>query len=791
MPPIVASEAEDPLRQPGRTLWTRAGVSWTVAAWALFPLAAWLVGILWFGGDLGRTTDDYSVNFRDPVSGEMPSPFNPWARYPFFWRPLHIAMCFGLGSLFAEHWRILMVFCALTHGLACVAVYALFRAGTRHPGPAAAGALSLLLHPMNYEVAFWFCSISAAIATALWCLYALWCCGLVRRAAGPRPLELLGLAALGLAIPCFYEQPASGVLALPLVLLAAWLPARDGPGFARALARAILLCTVAGVMNIVYIVLLRMTAPESVRGGSNSFVTADRLTDRVSEVARSVSWQLFGERMSLTARGAWQTGIETLATPVGIAALAALAILALVWSWAWWIGDERPVVGEGGQGQPAPAAARRASARLALIAAGAVLFLGAFVPIAMMARQNVEPRTLYFPLVGLGLILAQTLDIALGALPATGRAGLIGRAARSLVAAAVGATVIAGCICCVGIQAWCHARSHRDADVARRLAELIPEPPPNAVYVPLALDSGVTDTGIKLFDRLRPPAFGTTWSATALMQQTVKRRDVVAAAVNPWARYPYDRFTRRGFWYALKLDSRASDPAGAGDLITWDRVIPFIIEDDGRVRLVRQIEIERSDERLEMFSVPAVQAAIRAGTARGAATTITLTDGADPPAEILRGWKWTDPAGGPAAADVAMARLSSRGTNREGVWMHPSYQGAARAAMQVGIAPHGTGRTLRFRVTTPPEDYLRFAGAAPVTVHIELFASADAGAPIAAASLELTRELADRETRWAPVDIALPALDAQAVLRVRVVGARVAGAPHAPVWITPGLWRDP
>lgn len=785
----MASEAEDPLGRTGRTRWERAGVTWLSAAWVLFPVAVWIIGILWFGGDLGRTTDDYSTNFRDPATGALPDPFNPWARYPYFWRPLHVAMCFGLGTVFAENWRVLIVFCAVMHALACVVVYRLLRAFTRHPGPAAGGALVVLLHPMNFEVAFWFCSISAAIATGLWCVYALWCCRLVRREGGPRPIELFGLAALALAIPCFYEQPASGVLALPLVLLAAWLAGTTGPGLGRAFGRAIVLCGVAGAMNITYIVLLRLTAPAMARGGSGSFVSADRLPDRVSEVTRSVGWQLFGARMQLTVKGAWQTGIEALATPVGIAAITALGVLAMVWAWAWWTGQDRADDGAANEPQTAPRHA--VTSRLCLVGAGAVLFIGAFVPIALMARQNVEPRTLYFPMLGLCIILAQGLDVLLGLLPARGSAGHLGRAARALVALAAASSAVAACICCVGIQAWCHARSHRDESIARRLVELVPDAPPNAVFVPLVLDSGVTSTGIMVFDRLRPPAFGTTWSATALMQQVSRRPDVVAAAINPWTKYPYDRFSRMGFWYALKLDSRATDPAGEGNPIAWDRAVPFVIEDDGRVRLVRQIEIERTDGRTERFAVPAVQSAIRAGTARGAATVITLSDASDPPAQTVTGWSWVDPATLAAGGAVEMMPLESRGMRREGVWLHPSYRGSARAAMQAEIPPHDGPRGLRFRITTPPEDYARFAGAAPVTVNIELLASADAPEPLAAAKLELTLELAEAEPRWVPVDLSVPALPSGAIIRIRVSGARVPGAVHAPVWITPGLWAGP
>lgn len=775
------------MAQPGRTHW-----SWVGAAWMLLPVAAWIVGTLWLGGEIGRITDDYSVNLRDPATGEIPSPFNPWARYPFFWRPLHVAMCFGLGSIFAEHWQVLGVLCAVLHGAACIAVYALLRAGTRSRGPAAVGALALLLHPMNFEVVFWFCSISAAIATALWCGLALWCVRLVRRERPARALELLGIALLALTIPCFYEQPASGVLALPLILLGAWLGSPSGPRVGVAAGRAILLCGITGVMNIVYIVLLRLTAPAEFRGGAGSFVSADRLADRAAEVSRSIQWQLFGTRLRHTASGAWEVGRETLATPAGIAAIGGLALLAIIWAWAWAVEGEEPS-GGGARGGDV-SRGQGAAARLCWIGAGAVLFIGAFVPIALMARQNVEPRTLYFPLVGLCIILAQIVDVPLGWLRFGGVPGAIGRGVRALVGLAAGGAAIAGVVCMVGVQMWCTLRSERDDGIARRLAELVPDPPAGAVYAPLSLDAGVTRTGYPVFDRLRVPAFGTTWSATALMQQTMRRGDVVAASKSAWAKFPFDRFTGEGFWYEARLDGRATDRPGIGEFIAWDRVIPFTVDDDGRVRVVRQVEIVRSDDRVETFTAPVVRAAIRAGTARGQATVISLTDRADPPLMFVAGWRWTRPGSGEAGDTIGMLPLESRGMKREGIWLHPTYQSASRAAMRAELEASPTGRRLRFRVTTPPEDYARFAGAMPVLVRFEVFAGGSAGeqiaAPLAAASVELTQAMADEETRWVPVEVDVPASDGGLELRVRVEGSKARGAVHAPVWVTPGMWVD-
>lgn len=762
--------------------------SWVDAAWLLLPLGAWLVATLYLGGDIGKSTDDYSATLRDPATGELPSPFNLWAMYPYFWRPLHILMCFGGGTLLDGHWRVLGVFCAVMHGVACLAVYAFLRLGTRSRGPAAAGALVLLVHPMNFEVAFWFLSISAAIATSLWCGLAVWCSRLVVRERRVRAIELGGIAVLALSIPCFYEQPATGVLALPLVLLGGWLGAARAsrPSLRNAAVRALSLCGVAGAMNVVYIVLLRLTAPASSRGSAGSFVTTDRLLARVGEVAGSVRWQLYGHRLRETAAGAWEVGIETLATPVGIGAVGGLAILGVIWAWAWTvdvtsIAREEPSIRRGQVG-----------ARLCWTGAGIVLFLGGFIPIVLMGRQNVEPRTLYFPLVGVCLVVAQVLDLLLGPARVPGRSA--SWPARSLLAAiglTTGGAVMAGSICCVGIQTWCQRRSQRDGTIAAELARLLPDAPAGIVFVPLRLDAGPSNTGRLLFDRLRPAAFSTTWSATAIMQQATHRADVTAASINPWADYPFDRFSKDGFWFDSRIDARALAPKGDGEFIAWAVAAPFVVSDDGEVRLVRQVEIERSDGRSETFVVPVVRDAVRAGDARGRATAIVLSDSADPPARTLTGWSWTPTSSDEPGGRVEFQPLTSRDMRREGIWLHPTYAAGTRRAIHATIEPPlgGAERAVRFHVTTPPEDYQRFAGAVPVTIIFDVLSGDGGGDTLLSTSLELTRDLAESEPRWNTITLSVPASDTVLTLRVSTKGAP--GGPHAPVWVTPGVWITP
>src|ERR1051326_5480592 len=149
-----------PETTPERTRWTEVARAWVRrgAPAFLLPVLLWAAGTLYLGGNLGKNTDDYAINLRDPVSGEIPAHFNPWQNFPYFWRPLHNLMCFGVGTLWPDQDRTIHAAIAVIHGLASLGLWVFLRRLTRTRIAPAAAALVFLTLPFNAEVALWFCT---------------------------------------------------------------------------------------------------------------------------------------------------------------------------------------------------------------------------------------------------------------------------------------------------------------------------------------------------------------------------------------------------------------------------------------------------------------------------------------------------------------------------------------------------------------------------------------------------------------------------------------------------------
>lgn len=742
------------------------------AAWAGFPAALVLVALLWLGGTTGRVTDDYQLNMRDPATGALPWPFNPWHRYPFFWRPLHSAMCFTVGTLLAEHWRIVMVLCAALYGAMGVGVFALLRRATARRGPAAAGALLLILHPMNYEVPFWLSAAAVSIGIGLWCLASLWAVRLALRVSPPHALELLGFALLAFTVPCFYEQPAVGFAALPLIIAAAWLAERSRGGrltpLRAAAVRAGVLTGIGVSAAFIYTALLRATAPPTFRGGSGSLAAADRLVARMGQVAESAHWHLIGSRWRQTAAGAWDLGTAALHLPAGLAALAALAALGILWAWAWRTEPGKPPEPE----QHSACSSPRWPARAAWIVAGCVLLVGGFAPVVLIDRQNVEPRTLLFPLLGAALALSVALDWALAALRDR-PSGATARLAAGLISAA---TAIAGAVCFVGLQSWHVSRASMDESAAAQLAELARGAPAETVLIPVRIAERATSTGRPHFDRLRLSAFSTPWSATGLMRQAMGRADIHCIAHHPWTGSPLTQIDERGLMCAYELDSRADNP-GAGAWIPWERAVPFEIDDAGRVSLVREMVVEHADDSVHVIAPEAGQRAASAGTAT-ACTVVRLRGDPPPP---LAGWTWLADS-----TPVEFRPVTLLGVRREAVRLLPGSAQPGRAAMCVDLPPNSAPRRLNLRACLATADASAAPSGPPAMLRISLF---DGDRLDAERSITIERGWPHAAEVWQDVSLDVPASDAP---RRLVIDAATASAGWRPaVWVTPGRWSSP
>ncbi|MFN7021369.1 MAG: hypothetical protein ACK4WH_08600, partial [Phycisphaerales bacterium] len=149
-----------------------------------FAVAVWLFATLGLGGQLGRSTDDYSFSLINPVTGQPPpiGRFDPWVDKPYFWRPVHQVYLFAARTYLDGFDRGLHIFVAVMHGLASFLLYRFLREATGAKGTSLAVAMIFMVLPIHHEVALWLCTTSTAIGSALWLWLAI---AMVRWSRGP------------------------------------------------------------------------------------------------------------------------------------------------------------------------------------------------------------------------------------------------------------------------------------------------------------------------------------------------------------------------------------------------------------------------------------------------------------------------------------------------------------------------------------------------------------------------------------------------------------------------------
>lgn len=779
-----------------------------VAAW-LFPVLAWAAATLYFGGALGKNCDDYSINMRDVVTDALPTPFDPWIHFPYFLRPLHTLILFGGMTLWPEADRGMHIAVALCHALACLGIWRLMREFTQTRLAPAAAVLVFMVLPWHGEVAFWYSTISTSIGLAVFCGVALLVIGFCRSdRIGWRGLGTLGaIFVLALLVPCFYEQSITPAAALPLIGFAG---APAGWPWVRRGVRAIVATSAAGLGAVLYVGLLVATAPKVARGGAMSFVTRERMPEKLDEVIRGVKYNLIGERAHDMMLGSVTLGRQVVATPKGLVIGSVLLAAATLWGvWAVRRGGVRVVSGGTGTGGPT----RSSWLGAWLVPIGLIVFVFGFVPIFVINSQIVELRNLYVPLFGVAMVLAGVLDLAVGSVEApcgsSGARAAIGMATRAGVALLAIASVGFGGTGLIGYQKLCRNRSERDLREMAQLRAYVPDPPPGTVFAPFRTRSKGAETNYRLFDRTRPGVFETAWSAPALLLRAYRRNDIGVTSSNPWAPLPLDKpgadgvRWRGGFGFSLP-----QDPDG-GVRIPWNSMVPFVTDarPDARVRLISEIVIETPDHRDLEIRPPLVRQAMAAHPGMPTATysmrmgepedrldliPLSFWDYADgSPVPFKPMWIWASggEGGGPAK-------------QRRCAWLAAYYQ--KFASMSISMPPLDRPERLLIRATMAEFD---LDAARNEFAYVEELVVTMADAPEKELGvLRLDPREMKRKRRWVPLVVTLPPRPPPAGDRI-VVTIRhakdgvvrlalgnttpvpvdaVRKAAILPVWVTPG-----
>ncbi len=765
-----------------------------LAAW-LFPILCVLAATLFLGGDLGKSTDDYAINLRDPVTNALPTPFNPIERYKFFWRPLHNTMCFGVGTLWPDANRSVHVAVALFHMLACLGLFLLLRELTRTRLAPALAALIFAVYPLQGEVAFWFCTTSTAIGAAIYFAAALVTVRYARSQPGTHWL-LVPIFALFFLITCFYEQSAAPAAALPFIVLAA---SPRSLGWSVRISRAISAAVAAGLACIVYVALLILTAPPNARGGAGSFVKAERLVDRFHEFSTGVRNILYADRASHITRGSLQLGWEALHSPLGIVTASALLAAAVLWLiWA---------TRRGGQRDSLATPTRQPPDFGWLFTAGFATFIAGWLPVFVIDRQIVELRNTYIPLLGVAMMQAALLDAVLSLrFPAK---SYFPRVIRFTTALAGVAAVAIGVIALIGYQSFLQARWRQDQREIAELKRLIPNPPPNTVFVPMRTSATAARTGRILFDRVRYGVFETPWSAHSAIAFAYKRNDLGATSYNPWLpppRVPLDKPGPDGARWTRGLSKEMTllfpaDPDG-GLRIPWANMVPFVTEpfsQGNELRLLRRIDSERADHRDLEVRPPIVHAAMDAAKAAGM-TCPTTTYRFPIPSEIspelisIDFWEYGDGKPG------QFINVHPWGIDHRATWL--AADAGPRSTMSVQMPP--LDRPENFLVRATIAEYDLDPARNPIARTQELVVTMASAPTKELAVLKLDPLTVRAQKRWIPLVVTIPVRPPPAGDRI-VVSLRLTNDPPVrtdpankspippdakaaalPVWITHG-----
>lgn len=550
--------------------------------WIFIALAItlWFATTLALFGDTGKFSDDYVAHMVHPVTGNVDLHRHPWARWPYFWRPLHLAHVSVMNTLSWNHPWIGHVELAIVHLGVCVMLYLAMRQFGVKRLTAYCVAMLFMVCPLHAEAVLW----TSASCNAISCVFLLWMVLLTRRwAADPLRASRVALAGvLAFVIACWYEPAAGALLAMPLAARAG-LPR----GLARSerLRRVWIPTLVALSACAAYVALLLLTAPGGARGDATSLVSVGQIPARFVECVTQVIDATVGSRGEDVCKGGY-----LLCTGAGTAG-----------GLMWW-GVFLRVVGMGSvaaalywllKGGPIRSVHELRAHGGGLITCGCAIAVGSMVPVALTLSPGLDLRTLCVPLLGVAMATAGAVDV-LDRLLAH-RDWMHAKAVPFVICTVTAITGMSWAIACVGFQYGFRQQARLDASITHRLAQLIPDPPPGTVFMLLAIDAHAAKTGRPGFDDLFRGGYELPSTITPILRHAYHRLDVSGIALTyrlggdvPILNVKPDGFDRRHVRGGRNLGSTSGEGATR---IAWSRVRPFVVDTQGSLRPVTAINV--------------------------------------------------------------------------------------------------------------------------------------------------------------------------------------------------------
>lgn len=564
----------------------------------LFALVVWFIATFAYLGDLGQWSDDYAYDNRDVVTGENPLGLGE-SIVPFFWRPLFYMSVPWLQSELGGHWTNHLI-SAIVRGGVSVLVYLLLRRLGVWRGAACGAAVGLLAFPAAWEVSFWLSAMPTGVMSATFLVMCLVCLRWFRAPAaggwrawmswGAMPAVIFGLA---FSIPCWNEQIGAAVPAV--FLLALGERRADGK---RPIGRGLAATMAACAAQVLYIGLYWSSGPGGTRGSGETMARPNEWPERIAWIADG-AWSV--GRLRDFGGPALRAGFDAMAAHPGAAALGIVVFVLTAGGWMTRVTRELPH-------DSVLASVDRTCAAIGF--GVAVLFL-AWLPLVVVRGQSVEPRMWFAPAIGGVIAVAGCVQAVAGALKggrASGRPG-----ARFLAAGALVGLVTLSLIVLVGVQSAMHQRKELDARQAAQIEQLAPTPEPWTVFVALEI---MRPRGAR-WSRFVTTFYG-PWenvsASTPALRMAYGREDLAMG----WRRFsarwsPRIAATSEGLVFDdrlvddwQRLHHRLPGAAAAPTTLAWARVIPFVIDPDGNVVLVREVIAHGEDGRDERFDVRTV-----------------------------------------------------------------------------------------------------------------------------------------------------------------------------------------
>jgi hypothetical protein len=583
-----------------------------VFAAVLFFLAIWAFATLFFGGNIGRWNDDYYFTLRNPVDESIAAwatttrePYLPSTGVLSAWRPLMFTAGSWLITLAWKSFWIAHAVGALLHLAHTLLLYLSLRQFGRSVHAAAATAGLFLCWAGTHESWLWP-SAYGSLTAALFLQLIILC--MLRYARGyevssGRYGQVVLMVVLTIIMLGFHEQASGALPALGLVYLAV---ADTAEPIKRRLWRAALATASVCILPPLYVLAVRATTQPGLGVNPETYVPLHAMWDRVVFVWRDMANTIIMRDFWYPAFAlGWREWTRT--NSLFIPWLVVLAVTAIA-PLRHWIAT--PTHG--------PGAIRREGVRHGFVVLFGILgAAGACMPVAVIAGYPALSRVTYVIVLLLAFSVACLFDVVGRLFAKFDRAALIYRVVTGC--ALLGLMGFGG-VMSIGAQARMKRVVAMDDLNAKQLRELVPDPAPGTVFLPLTLrppaytleqivflHPWITPDRIGREIQIHRPAFESfrwtvcsVWEGLWSMKYFVKfayGRDDVWSLYAARDRRPIidaDANHVRFIWpYCAPYEVPPLDAAqsNVNALIPWEKVIPITFDAQGNLKVVARVHI--------------------------------------------------------------------------------------------------------------------------------------------------------------------------------------------------------